>query len=109
MSEETEETGTTVEAAIEAALEPHEPFPGEVAARDRVRAEATGMTHHQAAAALERALNAAAAGDVAGADAPARAALAEWQRITDLLVDHGGPYAPEADPYAQGQLTARRR
>ncbi|MFJ6720881.1 hypothetical protein [Streptomyces sp. NPDC091259] len=100
MSEETD-------AMVEAALEPHEPTPGEVAARDRVRAEATGMTHHQAAAALDRALH--AVGDAAGVDAPTRAALAEWQRITDLLVDHGGPYTPEADPYAQGQLSARHR
>ncbi|MFF1557935.1 hypothetical protein [Streptomyces sp. NPDC058279] len=100
MSEETE-------AMVEAALEPHEPSPGEVAARDRVRADATGMTHHQAADALERTLD--AIDDAADADAPTRAALAEWQRITDLLADHGGPYAPEADPYAQGQLSARHR
>ncbi|MFD8141696.1 hypothetical protein [Streptomyces sp. NPDC059708] len=93
------------EAVVEVALEPHEPSPGEVEARDRVRAEAVGMTHHQAAAALEHLL--AASGDPTGADAPTRAALAEWHRITDLLTGHGGPYSPDADPYAQGQLTAR--
>ncbi|GAA0273511.1 hypothetical protein GCM10010302_08940 [Streptomyces polychromogenes] len=93
------------EAVVEAALEPHEPSEGEVEARDRVRAEAVGMTHHQTAAALERLL--AAVGDAAGADAPTRAALAEWHRITDLLASHGGPYTPDADPYAQGQMSAR--
>ncbi|WP_329196538.1 MULTISPECIES: hypothetical protein [unclassified Streptomyces] len=103
MSQESE----AMEAMVEAALEPHEPSPGETEARDRVRAEATGMTHHQTAAALERAEDAAAGGG--GADASTRAALAEWRRITDLLADHGGPYTPEADPYAQGQLTARGR
>ncbi|GHB66504.1 hypothetical protein GCM10010347_40820 [Streptomyces cirratus] len=101
MSQERE----AVEAMVEAELEPHEPTPDEITARDRVRAEATGMTHHQTAAALERAE--AAVAD--GADASTRAALAEWRRITDLLADHGGPYTPEADPYAQGQLTARGR
>ncbi|MEU7063968.1 hypothetical protein ACIA6C_20460 [Streptomyces sp. NPDC051578] len=105
MSQESE----AVEAMVEAALEPHEPSPGEIEARDRVRAEATGMTHHQTAAALERAEDAVAGGDGADADASTRAALAEWRRITDLLADHGGPYTPEADPYAQGQLSARGR
>lgn len=100
MSDETE-------AVVEAELEPHEPSPGEVAARNRVRREAVGMTHHQAAAALERVQ--AAFDSAAEADAPLRAALAEWHRITGLLAGHGGPYTPEADPYAQGQLTARHR
>ncbi|KIF02437.1 hypothetical protein PL81_29930 [Streptomyces sp. RSD-27] len=95
------------EAVVEAALEPHEPSAGEVGARNRVRAAATGMTHHQAAAELERVLD--AVGDAAAADAPTRAALAEWHRITGFLAGHGGPYAPEADPYAQGQLAARHR
>lgn len=85
------------EAAVEAAAEPHEPAPDERAARDRVRAEATGMTHHAAEAALEAARGAGAA----------PAAVAEWQRIEEHLADHGGPYAPESDPYVQGQLTAR--
>ncbi|GLX23272.1 MULTISPECIES: hypothetical protein [Streptomyces] len=98
MSEETE-------AVVEAELQPHEPSPGEVEARDRVRAEAEGMTHHQAASALARVLD--DVGDAAAADAPARAALAEWHRITDLLAGHGGPYTTGADPYVQGQLTAR--
>ncbi|MFD8981378.1 hypothetical protein [Streptomyces sp. NPDC059564] len=85
------------EAAVEAAAEPHDPVPGERAARDRVRAEATGMTHHEAEAALEAARTAGAP----------PAAVAEWQRVEEHLVDHGGPYAPESDPYVQGQLTAR--
>ncbi|WP_405976989.1 hypothetical protein [Streptomyces sp. NBC_00158] len=99
MSEETE-------AVVEAALQPHEPSPGEAEARDRVRAQAEGMTHHQAASELARALE--AVGSAADADAPTRAALAEWHRITELLAGHGGPYTTGADPYAQGQSTARR-
>ncbi|EFL12898.1 hypothetical protein [Streptomyces sp. C] len=98
MSDETE-------TVIEAELQPHEPSPGEVEARNRVRAEAEGMTHHQAASALARALD--AVGDAADADTAALAALAEWHRITDLLAGHGGPYTTGADPYAQGQLAAR--
>ncbi|MFJ7592314.1 hypothetical protein ACIQZO_34100 [Streptomyces sp. NPDC097617] len=93
------------EAALEAALEPHEPGAAEVAARERVRDRATGMTHHTAQAALEAVL--ADAGDLESADASVRAEAAEWQRITDLLLDHGGPYAPDTDAYVQGQLTAR--
>ncbi|WP_301368762.1 hypothetical protein [Streptomyces xanthophaeus] len=93
------------EAVLEAALEPHEPAAAEIAARRRVREGATGMTHHEAQAALEAVL--AAAGDLERADAAVRAEAAEWQRIADLLFDHGGPYAPETDAYVQGQLTAR--
>ncbi|MFJ5549436.1 hypothetical protein [Streptomyces sp. NPDC093225] len=86
--------------------EPHEPTPAEHEARDRVRRRATGMTHHQAAGALDEARH--AAGDLADADAGTAAEVAEWQRITDLLFDHGGPYSVEADAYVQGELTARR-
>ncbi|ATZ25756.1 hypothetical protein SLAV_19660 [Streptomyces lavendulae subsp. lavendulae] len=85
------------ESAVEAVAEPHEPGPGERAARDRVRAEAAGMTHPGAREALE-------AARAAGADP---AVVAEWQRIEEHLVDHGGPYSPASDPYVQGQLTAR--
>ncbi|MCX5074555.1 hypothetical protein ACWGCI_12465 [Streptomyces sp. NPDC054949] len=99
------EDARDTEAVIEAALEPHDPSAGEVAARDRVRARAEGMAHHEAAAALEAALK--AAGDLSRADAPTRAAVAEWQRLTDHLLDHGGPYSTGSDAYVQGQLTAR--
>lgn len=92
-------------AALEAALEPHEPSAAEITARRRVRERATGMTHHTAQDALEAVL--AAAGDLERAGAAVRAEAAEWQRIADLLFDHGGPYAPETDAYVQGQLTAR--
>ncbi|MFD7911797.1 MULTISPECIES: hypothetical protein [unclassified Streptomyces] len=94
------------EAVLEAALEPHEPSAAEVEARRRVRERATGMTHHTAQAALEAVL-ADAGDDLESADPAVRAEAAEWQRITDLLLDHGGPYAPDADAYVQGQLTAR--
>ncbi|WP_405530144.1 hypothetical protein OG592_19795 [Streptomyces avidinii] len=93
------------EAVLDAALEPHEPAAAEIAARRRVRDRATGLTHHEAHAALEAVL--AKAGDLDSADASVRAEAAEWQRITDLLLDHGGPYAPDTDAYVQGQLTAR--
>ncbi|MGW3322623.1 hypothetical protein [Streptomyces virginiae] len=93
------------EAVLEAALEPHEPAEAEIEARRRVRERATGLTHHEAQAALEAVL--ADAGDLESADASVRAEAAEWQRISDLLFDHGGPYAPETDAYVQGQLTAR--
>ncbi|MEU6299416.1 hypothetical protein [Streptomyces erythrochromogenes] len=92
--------------AATATNEPHEPTPEERAARDRVRLRATGMTHHQTADALEDAEE--SAGDLDAADTATRATVAEWRRITDLLFDHGGPYAPETDAYVQGQLTARR-
>ncbi|MFF9984698.1 hypothetical protein [Streptomyces erythrochromogenes] len=92
--------------AATATNEPHEPTPEERAARDRVRRRATGMTHHQTADALEAAEE--SAGDLDAADIRTRAEVAEWRRITDLLFDHGGPYAPETDAYVQGQLTARR-
>ncbi|WP_405761141.1 hypothetical protein [Streptomyces sp. NBC_00045] len=91
--------------AIEPQQQPHEPTERERATRDRVRDEAAGMSHHEAAAAREAAEEALAAG--AGADEEALAAAAEWQRITELLADHSGPYAPESDPFVQGQLTAR--
>ncbi|GGQ06582.1 MULTISPECIES: hypothetical protein [Streptomyces] len=86
--------------------EPHEPTPEERAARDRVRRRAEGMTHHQTADALEAAEE--AAGDLDTVDTGTRAEVAEWRRITDLLFDHGGPYAPETDAFVQGQLTARK-
>ncbi|MDX3538187.1 hypothetical protein PV721_28345 [Streptomyces sp. MB09-01] len=85
------------EAAVEAAHEPHDPAPGERAAVDRVRAEADGMGHHQAEAALEAARE-------EGADP---AVVAEWERIEEHLAAHRGPYAPAADPFLQGLLTAR--
>ncbi|MFD5624456.1 hypothetical protein [Streptomyces yangpuensis] len=99
----TQDTGTVTN-------EPHEPTPEEREARDRVCRRATGMTHHQTAEALEAAEEAAerSAGDLAAADPGTRAEVAEWRRITDLLFDHGGPYATDIDAYVQGRLTARR-
>ncbi|MFJ6480883.1 MULTISPECIES: hypothetical protein [unclassified Streptomyces] len=94
------------EAVLEAALEPHEPTIAEITARERVRDRATGLAHHEAHAALETVL--ATVGDLERADAAARAEAAEWQRISDLLFDHGGPYAPDTDAYVQGQLAARK-
>ncbi|MEU9378216.1 hypothetical protein AB0D94_31265 [Streptomyces sp. NPDC048255] len=90
----------------DATTEAHEPSAAERAARDRVRRQAAGMTHHEAAAALEAAEE--AEGDPAGAGEGPRATVSEWRRITDLLFDHGGPYSPDTDAFVQGQLTARR-
>ncbi|MFE2143921.1 hypothetical protein ACFXA3_19665 [Streptomyces sp. NPDC059456] len=81
-----------------------EPTERERAERDRIRGAATGMSHHEAAEALEAAEEALAAPED---EEVARAAVAEWERITELLADHSGPYAPESDPFVQGQLTAR--
>ncbi|MFJ9647624.1 hypothetical protein [Streptomyces sp. NPDC101206] len=90
-------TGQQDQVAVAAAQEPHDPAPGERAVRDRVRAEATGMRHHQAEAALEAARE-------EGADPTV---VAEWERIEQHLTAHGGPYDPETDAYVQGQLEAR--
>ncbi|WP_374777280.1 hypothetical protein OG756_35390 [Streptomyces sp. NBC_01310] len=76
------------------ATEPHVPTSEERAARDRVRQRATGMTHHQSAEALKAAEKTSGNPET---DTGLRAEIAEWQRITDLLYDHGGPYTPETD------------
>lgn len=109
----------------DAANEPHVPSEAERAVRARVRERATGMSHHEAAEALEAAEEeleqageagegaeeaggkASGEGDPEGADGAAIAAIAEWRRITELLFDHGGPYSPDTDAFVQGQLTAR--
>ncbi|WP_328302890.1 hypothetical protein OG389_34225 [Streptomyces sp. NBC_00435] len=93
----------------DAANEPHVPSDAERAARAQVRERATGLTHHETAAALEAAEAAAeeASGDLESADDATRASVAEWRRITDLLFDHGGPYSPDIDAFVQGQLAAR--
>ncbi|NXY95441.1 hypothetical protein HYE82_13795 [Streptomyces sp. BR123] len=57
------------------------------------------MRHHQAEAALEAARE-------EGADPTV---VAERERIEEHLTTHGGPYAPETDPYVQGQMEARSR
>ncbi|MET9698505.1 hypothetical protein ABZY31_16475 [Streptomyces sp. NPDC006529] len=85
------------------------PTSAEREACDEVRRLATGMSHHESAQALEEAEKAAeAAGDPDDPDVRTRATLAEWERITDVLSAHGGPYAPDTDPYVQGQLAGRR-
>ncbi|MFZ3493628.1 hypothetical protein ACODT5_10455 [Streptomyces sp. 5.8] len=93
----------------DAANEPHTPSDAEREARARVREQATGLTHHDTASALEAAEAAAeeASGDLENADAATRGAVAEWRRITELLFDHGGPYSPGTDAFVQGQLAAR--
>jgi hypothetical protein len=86
----------------------HEPSPQESEAWDRVRRAATGMTHHQAKAALEAARKAAKNSADTGPDAVIRQAeLEEWERVTETLADHAGEYDPRSDPYVQGALAAR--
>ncbi|WP_405679420.1 hypothetical protein [Streptomyces xanthophaeus] len=104
----TAEATDAADADAAEATEPHEPSDAERAARDRVRRRAAGMTHHESAAALEAAQEAAGDAATLRADEEARATVSEWQRITDVLFDHGGPYSPDTDAFVQGQLTARR-
>jgi hypothetical protein len=86
-----------------------EPSEREHAVWDRVRRAATGMNHHEAKAALGHAREAAEdSSSPTGRQAlDARTEAAEWERITDTLADHAGPYDPAADPFVQGRLAAR--
>ncbi|MFF3886528.1 hypothetical protein [Streptomyces sp. NPDC001914] len=87
-----------------------EPSEREHAVWDRVRRTATGMNHHRAKAALDDAREAAEAGSDGGTSASdAWTEVDEWERITEALADHAGSYDPAADPFVQGQLTARSR
>jgi hypothetical protein len=85
-----------------------EPSDEERAAWERVRRSATGMRHHEAKAALDAARKTARNGSLTGREALiARVEAEEWERVTDTLVDHAGPFDPAADPFVQGELAAR--
>ncbi|MFI0967982.1 hypothetical protein ACH4S8_42550 [Streptomyces sp. NPDC021080] len=85
-----------------------EPSEREHAVWDRVRRAATGMNHHQAKAALGAARKAVEDTSAdGGTTADTRTEADEWERITDALADHAGPYDPATDPFVQGQLAAR--
>ncbi|MFD3922878.1 hypothetical protein [Streptomyces sp. NPDC058595] len=81
--------------------------------RTSVRRSARGMTHAEAAAALDIAyferrqnLRHEESADDGGRS---EAALLEWQRIVQLLTVSGGPYDPGADAVVQEELAENRR
>jgi hypothetical protein len=85
-----------------------EPSDDERDAWARVRRSATGMRHHEAKEALERAREAAGDGTLTGRDAlVAQAEIEEWERITEALFDHAGVYDSADDPFVQGELEGR--
>ncbi|MFF7886315.1 hypothetical protein ACFZDJ_18860 [Streptomyces sp. NPDC007896] len=85
-----------------------EPSDEERAAWARVRRSATGMGHHEARPALAVARKAARSGALTGRGAVvARAEAEEWERVTETLADHAGPYDPADDPFVQGEQDAR--
>ncbi|NNN31874.1 hypothetical protein HLK59_16165 [Streptomyces sp. S3(2020)] len=91
------------------AAAPREPVDWAKAGRRSVRRRARGMTHPEAAAALEEAElqqhlvrdHEDLAGDERG---PAE--VAEWARIVQLLANSGGVYDPDADAVVQDELAA---
>ncbi|MFI1439576.1 hypothetical protein [Streptomyces fructofermentans] len=87
---------------------PAGPTSEEHAAWADVRRRATGMTHHEAKAAREEARAAARSRSLTGPDAVrARAEAEEWERVTESMADHAGPYDPRCDPFVQGEEAAR--
>ncbi|MFS8197953.1 hypothetical protein ACLVWQ_04620 [Streptomyces sp. CWNU-52B] len=85
-----------------------EPSEDERDAWTRVRRSATGMRHHEAKSALDRARRAAGDGSLTGRDALiARAEVEEWERITEALSDHAGVYDAADDPFVQGEAEGR--
>lgn len=85
-----------------------EPADEERAAWARVRRSATGMGHHEARSALAVARKAARGGALTDRGAVvARAEAEEWERVTETLADHAGPYDPADDPFVQGEQDAR--
>ncbi|GAA4703914.1 hypothetical protein [Streptomyces youssoufiensis] len=92
---------------------PRTPIDYAKAGRSSVRRRARGMTHSEAAAALEEAelLAHLDRRDEAAADDGGRRAaqLAEWQRVVQLLAAAGGLYDPDADTVVQEELAEDRR
>ncbi|WP_328766069.1 hypothetical protein [Streptomyces sp. NBC_00286] len=98
---------------------PRVPVPGAAARREpvdwakvgrrAVRRRATGMTHPEAAAALEEAeLQQHMDRDRENLADEERgpAELAEWARIVQLLATAGGTYDPDTDAFVQDELAA---
>ncbi|MGW0555709.1 hypothetical protein ACWDZ6_16065 [Streptomyces sp. NPDC002926] len=86
-----------------------EPIPATRAAWSSVREQATGMTHHEAKAALRAAQHSLEESSASDEQRERREfEEAEWQRIVESLADHDGPYDPASDPYVQGQLAGQQ-
>ncbi|MEU8622645.1 hypothetical protein [Streptomyces sp. NPDC048623] len=94
------------------AAAPRQPVDQAKVGRRAVRRRATGMTATEAAAALEEARLQQHMDrdreDLAD-DERGPAEVAEWERITQLLVTAGGIYDPETDAAVQDELAADRR
>ncbi|MFD9114879.1 hypothetical protein [Streptomyces bottropensis] len=88
---------------------PREPIDWAKVGRCSVRRRARGMTHPEAAAALEDAElqqhMVRDHEDLAG-DERGPAEVAEWTRIVQLLADTGGVYDPDTDAVVQDELAA---
>ncbi|MEV7980877.1 hypothetical protein ACFY6U_50765 [Streptomyces sp. NPDC013157] len=86
---------------------PREPIDWAKVGRRSVRRRARGMSHPEAAAALEEAElqqhMVRDHEDLAG-DERGPAEVAEWARIVQLLADVGGVYDPDADAVVQDEL-----
>ncbi|MGW2051939.1 hypothetical protein ACWCPF_43495 [Streptomyces sp. NPDC001858] len=91
------------------AAAPREPVDWAKVGRRSVRRRARGMTHPEAAPALEDAElqqhMVRDHEDLAG-DERGPAEVAEWTRIVQLLADTGGTYDPDADAVVQDELAA---
>ncbi|MET9847832.1 hypothetical protein [Streptomyces ossamyceticus] len=91
------------------AAAPREPIDWAKVGRRSVRRRARGMTHPEAAAALEDAElqqhMVRDHEDLAG-DERGPAEVAEWTRIVQLLADTGGVYDPDTDAVVQDELAA---
>ncbi|MGA5363909.1 hypothetical protein [Streptomyces purpurascens] len=88
---------------------PREPIDWAKVGRRSVRRRAHGMTHPEAATALEDAElqqhMVRDHEDLAG-DERGPAEVAEWTRIVQLLADTGGVYDPDSDAVVQDELAA---
>ncbi|WP_432198223.1 hypothetical protein [Streptomyces sp. bgisy027] len=88
---------------------PREPVDRARVGRRSVRRLATGMTHPEAAAALEEAelqQHMDRDREDLADDERGPAEVAEWKRIVQLLATAGGSYDPDTDAFVQDELAA---
>ncbi|MFD9220093.1 hypothetical protein ACFWDI_08715 [Streptomyces sp. NPDC060064] len=86
-----------------------EPIPSARAAWSSVREQATGLTHHEAKAALRAVQHSLEESSAADEQRERRESEEEeWQRIVETLADHDGPYDPASDPFVQGELAGQQ-
>lgn len=94
---------------VPGAAAPRQPVEWAKVGRRSVRRRASGMTHPEAAAALEEAElqqhMVRDREDLAG-DERGPAEVAEWARIVQLLADSGSAYDPDTDAFVQDELAA---